>query len=195
MFKLTVSAVRVIILVVLASSIGFLMVWQFELPAKIHSWLLGAIVLSLAISDFYFLALLEKLDDLLIRDSYSVFQIEKLKQIIPPIKRNIWRLWESSMVLKAVIATIAVLLLDNLSPIYFAAAIFIGYALLFLTAFISFWTKRTFRQCERICEEISEKEAAIKENKRLKSEMASGSEHDFKSDKVLKSYQNPAQTI
>ena len=171
------------------------MIWQIELPAKVHSWLLGAIAISLGLSDYYFMGLLAELNEILRRDSYSVGQIEQLKQIIPPIRIRAWRMWWAYMWLKTAILTIAALLQDSFSPLFCSAAIFIGYAFLFLTTFISYWTKRTFRQCEQICEEISEREAAIKESKRLKSDMASGSAHDFKSDSVIKSYQNPAQTV
>jgi hypothetical protein len=195
MFKLAVSAVRIIILVVLAGSIGFLMIWQFELPAKVHSWLLGAIAFFFAISDFYFLGLLEELNAVLRRETYSVWQIEQLKQIIPPIRVRVWRMWSLSMLLKAAIGAIAVLLQDNSFENYFSSLIFLGYAFLFLTAFISYWTKRTFKKFEEISEEISEKEVAIKENRRLKSEMKEGDKHDFKNDDALKSYQNPAQSI
>ncbi|MGH7951631.1 MAG: hypothetical protein ACREFE_06895 [Limisphaerales bacterium] len=195
MLKLTVSAVRVITLSVLASSIGFLMIWQFHVPAKIHGWLLGAIVLIFAISDFYFIRLLEELNEVFRRESYSVWQIEQLKQIIPPIRAQIWRMWETSMALKAIIATIAILLQDSFFDDYFTILIFLGYSFLFLTAFLSFWTKRRFTKFEELSEKVSEKEAAIKENRRLKSEMADGDKHDFKGDHVLKSYQNPAQSV
>jgi hypothetical protein len=92
----------------------------------------------------------------------------------------------------AVGAGAAFLQWDDLSSVHRNATVFFGYGALFVIVFLSYWAKRTFDQVERICDELSMKEAETKESRRLKAEIGAGTPHDFDNDSVLKSYQKPA---
>jgi hypothetical protein len=191
--KVVVSAVRIIVLAVLASAVGFLMIWKFDLPAKFHSCLLGGFALVFAIADAYFSSVLLELNEILRRESYSVWQIEQLNQVIPNIRKMVWQLWGSSMFTKAMVGVVvAFLLLDDLSPMARSVAVFLGYSFLALTLFLSWWSRKMFKHVQSICDKIAAKEVERKESNRLKSEMAAGPDHDFKKDGLLKSYQKPA---
>lgn len=193
MKKIIVSAVRIIVLAVLASAVGFLMVWKCDLPAKFHSCLLGGFALVFAIADTYFSTLIIELNEVLRRESYSVWQVEQLSQVIPEMRKRVWQLWGASMLTKAVIGvTVAFLLLDDLSALGCSVAVFLGYSFLALTLFLSWWSRKLLKHIQFFCDKIAAKEVEKKESNRIKSEMEAGEEHNLDEDPLLKTYRKPA---
>lgn len=188
------SILRVIIVAVLAAVVAATVMGLLDVPAKVHGWLLGGGAVLFAISEMYFRSLLQELNSLFRRGGYSQWQMEDLQQTIPKLRNRIWQLWRFSMILKAIVGVLAVLLQsDKLSVRQTSCVIYAGYALLVVTFILSHWAKRNFVQIEKLCDDIAIKEVEIKEAKKLKSEMTSGNPHDFNSDSVLGSYQKPAR--
>lgn len=164
-----------------------------NIPVKIHAGTLAALAVLFSITEAHFRSLLSELGSLLRRSSYSVKQFERLFQTVPIIRKRASFAWGISMFLKAAVAFAGGLLLwDGLSTKAQSLVIFSGYTLLSISFALALWARQNFRALERILDQLTITEAAIKEKRRLTKELTeTGLPHDFTKDKLAQGYTEP----
>ena len=164
-----------------------------NIPPKVHGTLLGAAAIVFSISEVHFRNLLSELNTLFRRGSYSVWQTEKLQQIVAPERSKVWRSWVIALCLKsAVIFAGALLQWDGLSEAARFWLLFLGYAFLFYSGLISLSAWRQFRRLEAECDSIQAQEVARRERKKLHAELDTEKGHDFATDETLQGYTKSA---
>lgn len=166
------------------------------LSASTNGWILGAGAVLFAISEGFFSRLLTELNGVLRATGYSVWQMERLRDVVLPFKKRLWRLWWLSQLLKIVCAVCAVILQkQTLTVGNIEKLLWVGFVVLFLALACSAWLARSFLLVEKIRDNLAADEVAIKERKRLASDLGSGAAHDFKSDSQVQSYAKPSEII
>lgn len=167
-----------------------------DLPARVHAWALLALTVFFAVSESYFKSLLSELSALLRRGTYSVWQLEQLGQTVPLLRKRISFVWALSMWLKAAVGVVcAFLLWDGMPARFKLLTMFFGYTCLFYSMFFAMWGRRNFRLLEKTVDELTLKEAGLKERRRLIQGIESGPQHDFENDKLAKGYTSPPHTL
>lgn len=161
-----------------------------------HSVILGVVAIIFSISEAYFSRLLTELNAVLRGTGYSVWQAERLRQIILPAKKRLWTLWWFSVALKviAVACAGALFKIDSTSTGY-DWVLRIGYGAVILTIPASVWAFRNFQRIEKKRDNLAFEEICLKEKKHLATELRSGDEHDFSKDDIAKAYNQPARPI
>lgn len=140
------------------------------LSASTNGWILGAGAVLFAISEGFFTRLLTELNGVLRATGYSVWQMERLRDVVLPFKKRLWRLWWLSQLLKIVCAVCAVILQkETLTVGNIEKLLWVGFVALFLALACSIWLARSFLLVEKIRDNLAADEVAIKERKRLAS--------------------------
>ena len=166
------------------------------LSASTNGWILCAAAVLFATSEFFFSRLLTELNGVLRSPGYSVWQAERLRDVILPFKKRLWRLWWISQIFKVVCAVCAVVLQkETLTNGIIEKLLWVGYVAIYLALACSAWLIRSFLFVEKFRDNLAADEVAIKERKRLESELESGSAHDFKSDPQVQVYAKPSEII
>lgn len=188
---------RVVVTALMGCAIPGLILWLMPtVPPKVHSWVLASGAILFSISEIHFRSLLSELSAVLRRGTYSVWQMERLRQEVPKLRNSVWRLWDASLFMKFLVALAAAALQwDNLRQALRPWCIYTGYSLLMLSFAVAASGRRRFRRIEQLCDDIGAKEIEIREQKRLRGELTSGDPHDFQKDDVLKSYGKPSQPL
>ena len=192
---------RSLLLVFLACAFAGIGTWGVislcrGLSASTNGWILGASAFLFTVSEFFFSRLLTELNGVLRSTGYSVWQSERLRDRILPFKKRLWRLWGISLVLKLICAICAVLLQkEPLTDGNIIKLLWVGFMALFLSLVCSAWLARSFLLVEKIRDNLAADEVAIKERKRLASDLGSGAAHDFKSDSQVQGYAKPSEII
>jgi hypothetical protein len=172
-------------------------IWMPDLlPAKVHSWVLGAGVVITAISESHFKSLISELQGLLRRGSYSAWQLDALNQVIPGRIKAIWRLWIGSILMKILVGVaVAALQWDKLAGPWPMVCILGGYYLLIASILLALHAARSLRKTEELVNRVIQKENETKERNRLLKELQSGPKHDFEGDKMMQAYSKPSQNL
>jgi hypothetical protein len=166
--------------------------WGPALSPSMHGFIIGAGAVLFAVSDGLFARLLTEVNAVLRSSGFSVWQAERIRDIILPFKTKAWLLWWISQGLKAVSAVCAVVLQkQSLSAKATNWLLEGGYFSLFVALACTIWMVRNFRRVEKFRDDLALEEVGIKEKKRLASELQTGSEHDFKADPGLEGYSKP----
>jgi len=190
------TAIRGVLGALLVGAVAWLVVMlgiRISIPPKVHGALLGAAAIVFSISEVHFRNLLSELNTLFRRASYSVWQTEKLQQIVPQVRSKVWRSWMIALILKsAVIFAGALLQWDGLPGTIGFCLLFVGYVCLFYSGLLSLSAWRHFRGLEAQCDAIYAEEIARKERKKLHSEIESERPHDFAADETLQGYTKSA---
>jgi len=157
---------------------------------------MGTGAVLFAVSEGFFVRLLNELNGVLRFTGYSVWQLERLRQVILPFKKKAWLLWTFSQALKAASGLCAVLLQkQTLSVTGADKLLWIGYSCLFLALCCTAWTVSNFLRVEKFRDELAREEVSIKERKRLSSELGAGDSHNFQADAQIQDYSKPAEPI
>ena len=181
-----------------AASGGFavlVVVFAGDISAKTHAWFLLAVAVLFAISDSYFKSLLSELSAVLRRGTYSVWQLEKLNQSVPILRKQVGNAWLVSMWLKAIVGIDSAYLLAETDTQYRSLALFIAYTCMLYSIFFAIWGRRNFRRLEKEVDALTLMEASMKEKTRLVHGMEAGVTHEFKNDKLAEGYTNPPTPI
>jgi hypothetical protein len=165
--------------------------------AELHGWIIGAAAAIFGLSEMFFAKLLSELSNVLRLPGYSVWQSERLRQIIIPFKQLAWRLWAGAQLFRAVAGFCAVILVQkkDLEPKALRLLICVAYPCLIVATFVTSWTWRQFVKVEKFRDDVAHEELIVKEKKRLSSELNAGKEHDFSADKNLKKPTEPPEKI
>lgn len=184
------GAIRGVLGALLVSAAAWLVVrLGISIPPKVHGMLLGAAAIVFSISEVHFRNLLSELNTVFRRGSYSVWQTEKLQQIVPAVRSKVWRSWMIALCLKSVVIFAGALLQwDALPEGIRLLLLFLGYAFLFYSGLLSWSAWRQFRQLETQCDIIHAEEVSLRERKKLHTELDSGKPHDFTADQTLQGY-------
>jgi transposase len=183
-----------VLLVVAASSccVGFAMAVGPRVPPKVHSWVLMGAAVFFSVSEGHYKGLLSELSAILRRGSYSLWQVEQLQQVVPRVRDRIWMIWDISLALKVLVGLAAAALQWDAFPgRYVRWTVGCGYGLTVVALWLTLHGRRRFRELEKRCDEVAAREIALKEERRLKADLASGAAHDFDKDPVAQSYSKP----
>lgn len=184
---------RILLLGLVSGGGAFLIVlYTADWPPRIHAFALFTLAVLFAISEYHLRGLLSELGTLLRRGTYSVWQLEKLDQMVPKVRKQVTFIWIASMLLKGAVAVASALLLwDGFPPDRRPLVIFFGYALLIYSIAFALWGHRNFIKLERAVDKIALEEAGLREKRRLIQNIESGTPHDFANDKLASGYTNP----
>jgi hypothetical protein len=148
---------------------------------------LGTVVFSA--SEIAFRNVITEANSIFRRGGYSLWQAEKLFGPMVALRKQVWLYWYCSLFLKAVVAILlgSISTSKNVSKAYESGIVFGCYAALSFGFLLSLWAGRNYRKLEAAGDALFLREVAVKEEKRLKTEIA-GQPHDFANDSALQGY-------